>query len=364
MSEHVLLTGATGYLGRYLVRDWLRNTDATLHLLVRAKPDDGAQERLANSLRLVLDEAELERHRARLRVWTGDVTQLRLGLESGEYAALARLVTHVVHGAAAARFDLPLDTARATNVGGVERMLDFARAASQLRRFDYIGTAYVAGQRRGLVFETEAQRAAAYRNTYEQSKFEAEQLLRTAMTSLPITVVRPSMILGDSLTGASSSYAGFTRALRAYAAGLLIVLPGDPQASLDFVPVDYVTAAMLAIWRDTASVGATFHLAAGPEATVTLAEVRDLMASAFGLSPLPIIPLTDFEALIAGNSVNHDSPQARLIRELRLYAPYLTCETQFDCSHARRVAGFGVPHPAAYFHRLADWVNRSVPAVL
>lgn len=363
MDEQLLLTGATGYLGRHIVREWLRHTNATLHLLVRGKRELSADQRLRESLLAVLDPAEIERNRARLRLWRGDVTLPHLGLETGEYLALTKLATHVIHAAAAARFDLPLDQARATNVAGVNNMLALARATTQLRRFDHIGTAYVAGLRSGLILEHELDCGQDHRNTYERSKFEAELVLRDAMKSLPVMVARPSMILCDSRTGASSQYAGFARALQAYSSGRLTMLPGTEDGLLDFVPVDYVVTALLRLWRRNDTTGRTYHLAAGPAATLSLADLRELAAKSFARAPFVILPPTQFRAVAEPSSRSLPPESAKLLSELQLYAPYLSCRTIFDCTGTCRDTQLLAPRLDAYFDRFANWIGNRPPAM-
>jgi thioester reductase-like protein len=358
MSEQILITGATGYLGRYIVREWLRGTEATLHLLVRDKRGESADRRLQNSLLSLIGEDELARHRSRLKLWRGDVTLPHLGLDSQDYRALADVITHILHGAAAARFDLPLEQARATNVAGVRSMLELARSAGDLRRFDYIGTAYVAGNRIGLINESDLDCGQTHRNSYERSKFEAELLLRAAMASLPIMVARPSMILCDSATGASSPYTGFTRALQAYATGILTALPGSSDALLDFVPVDYVAEVLLKLWQSADSVGQTYHLVAGTDSTLSLDDLRTFAAEAFCRPPFSILSPAQFERTITQASVPLSAETAKVLSELQLYAPYLNCRLTFDCMGTRRDSGLSAPHPRSYFTSYADWIRQ------
>ena len=112
----------------------------------------------------------------------------------------------MIHCAATVRFDHSLDEARHINVEGTRRVLDFAAGARQLRSLAYVGTAYVAGERSDLVRENELAVGQRYRNTYEQTKAEAEALVRSHLGSLPGVILRPSIIVGDSRTGVTSSF--------------------------------------------------------------------------------------------------------------------------------------------------------------
>ncbi len=101
------------------------------------------------------------------------------------YQRLSAETTRVIHSAATVRFDHTIEEARAINVEGTRRVLDFAAGARQLRSLAYVGTAYVAGERTGLVRESELAVGQSYRNTYEQTKAEAEALVRSRLDSLP-----------------------------------------------------------------------------------------------------------------------------------------------------------------------------------
>ena len=105
-----------------------------------------------------------------------------------------------------------------------------------------MGTAYVAGERTGLVREDELAVGQSYRNTYEQTKAEAEALVRSRLGSLPGVILRPSIIVGDSRTGVTSSFKMMYWPLKIYARGLWRTVPGYPDAVLDIVPVDFVAS--------------------------------------------------------------------------------------------------------------------------
>ena len=152
-------------------------------------------------------------------------------------------------------------------------MLDFAAAAPQLRSLAYVGTAYVAGERTDLVRENELAIGQGYRNTYEQTKAEAEALVRSRLGSMPGVILRPSIIVGDSQTGVTSSFKMMYWPLKIYARGLWRTVPGYPDAVLDIVPVDFVAAAVARSTFDPAALGSTLHLCAGPRGSATIQQI-------------------------------------------------------------------------------------------
>ena len=128
-------------------------------------------------------------------------------------------------------------------------------ARAQLRSLAYVGTAYVAGERTDLVRESELAVGQSYRNTYEQTKAEAEALVRSRLGSLPGVILRPSIIVGDSRTGVTSSFKMMYWPLKIYARRLWRTVPGYPDAVLDIVPVDFVAAAVARLAFDEAALG-------------------------------------------------------------------------------------------------------------
>jgi thioester reductase-like protein len=125
----------------------------------------------------------------------------------------------------------------------------------------------------GVILESDLEHHAGFHNTYEQTKYEAELLLREAMAELPIAVHRPSIVVGDSRTGQTGAWKVLYWPLKVIARGWLPVIPYDPDSTLDIVPVDFVADAVLALARDPGTVGGTFHLAAGPDRDTTTGEM-------------------------------------------------------------------------------------------
>lgn len=356
MSEELILTGVTGYIGSSLLKAWLDGTDDRITVLVRGKRDTGPKERMAAVLADLYPEHDAARYAGRVDVVEGDVSFDGLGMDGKRRDELAARATKIIHCAAAARFDLDIDAARAVNVGGTRNILELAGACGKLKTLDYIGTAYVAGRRTGLVKEDELDAGQEHRNTYERSKMEAEKLVRSRMDDLPIAIMRPSIVICDSRTGRASNFNGFYRALRLYNRGMAPVIPGDPGCRIDLVPVDYVTGAIMKLSTLPASRGRCYHITAGPENATPLSTIRDLAARHFGREPFSIVPPELFEAQVSALSGRLSEDEAKILEELRRYMPYLETDLVFDDSNTKRDAGLAVPRVEDYFGVMARYI--------
>ena len=361
MNGELFLTGATGYIGSSLLKKWLDETDMAISLLVRSRRDKCPVDRVQAVLEELYPGADTGAFSERVRVLEGDIARERLGLDGKDYNDLATRTNRIIHCAAAARFDLDIEEARGINVGGTINMLDLARRCAGLEKFDYIGTAYVSGRREGLILEDELDAGQEHRNTYERSKMEAEKLVREQFGEMPVTVMRPSIVICDSGTGRASDFNGFYRALRLYWLGLVKVLPGDPSCLMDLVPVDYVTDAIFALSGSGASTGNCYHLTAGADRAASFAEIRDLATEHFGREPFTIIPPEDFLAWLSSMEGELTDDEKRITDELKLYMPYLNTEMSFDNSGTVRDTGLEPPPVSGYFGTMARYIMEREP---
>ena len=136
----------------------------------------------------------------------GDLRLPRLGLAPNVWTALQRSISGIIHSAAEIRFDLPLDAARAVNVGGTRTLLDLARSAPLLRRMAHISTTYVTGRSAEHLPESRFENKHGFFSSYQESKYEAEQLVMEAAGDVPVSIYRLSTVIGDSRTGAVEQY--------------------------------------------------------------------------------------------------------------------------------------------------------------
>jgi long-chain acyl-CoA synthetase len=319
----VLLTGATGFLGMEVLARLLERGDRDVVCLVRARDDVAASERLDDVLGTLWDDPAP--HRARARAVSGDVTSEGLGLATGWRTALAEEIGAVVHCAASISFDLPLEEARAINVEGTREVIGFAREAKalgRLERFVHVSTAYVSGRHPGVFRERQLDAGQAFRNTYEQTKWEAEHVVAQAGDLSPV-VARPSIVMGDATTGWTPAFNVLYWPVRAFLRGFFEEVPALAHGRVDVVTVDYVAGAIVAL-LDGREAG-VFNLVAGADA-VTVEDFVALAAARLGREEPPIVDPSEVPDELSGGSGE-------------VFLPYFAVETTFDDARARAVLG-------------------------
>ncbi|MFJ8844673.1 type I polyketide synthase [Streptomyces cyaneofuscatus] len=256
----ILLTGATGFLGAFLLRDVMRQTRGTVHCLVRAADEADGLRRLRENLQWyrVWDDIDPDR----LRVLTGDLAQPRLGLGEDVFDELARTVDVVYHAGATVHWLHPFTTLKEANVGGTREILRLA-ARHRTVPVHYLSTTGVfAGEQaqgRPLAVDDPTGPAEALPSGYLRTKWVAEQVIGLARDrGLPVSVYRVDVISGDQVNGACQTRDFVWLSLR----GLLQAgaVPAGLTAEVPLTPVDYVSAAVVALSQQPETADGTFHL--------------------------------------------------------------------------------------------------------
>jgi thioester reductase-like protein len=356
----VVLSGATGFLGGEVLARLLTRDHRPVYTLVRAEDDDAARERLHATLTALLGSAEPWRERA-IAV-PADLTSPGLGLAPERLDWLAERAEWIIHCAASVSFTLGMDESREINVEGTRRMLEFAgRAADRdaLDCFTHVSTAYVAGTHDGAFRECDVELGQDHRNPYEQTKLEAELAVRERAAALPVQVMRPSIVVGDSRTGWTPAFNVLYWPLRAFARGSYPVLPASRTSPVDVVPVDYVADALLALGGRP---GTTFHLTAAERAS-SVGELVELACAHLDRKPPRLLSPTLYRAILHPILVRTGSERRRrALRGSEAFFPYFAMRTRYDDSEARSaLAGTGIEAPtlASYFDRLIGYALRA-----
>ena len=283
MAGLVFLTGFPGFIGSRLA-DRLLADDRELRIvaLVEEKMADRARAAAGR-----LDGGD------RIEVVPGDIAQRGLGLSDEQRERLQAETTAAYHLAAIYNLAVPYDVAQRVNVEGTGNVLDLCRRCERLERLNYVSTAYVAGDRHGVVYEHELIQGQGFKNHYESTKFQAEVWVRELTDDVPTTIYRPAIVVGDSRTGATQKFDGPYYMLRtvAFAANRRVPIPqfAHAEANFNVVPVDFVIDALAVADDDPALVGETLHLV-DPE-PVTASEVFGTLAREYaGREPSYRVP--------------------------------------------------------------------------
>jgi nucleoside-diphosphate-sugar epimerase len=325
--SRVLLTGATGFLGMEVLARLLERTDRDVLCLVRARDQAAAEARLDGVLATLYRDASP--YRARVRALPGDLTT---GIQAPDDD-----IDVVCHCAASISFDMPLEEAREVNVEGTRAMLALARAV-QARRFVHVSTAYVSGTHGGAFAEDMV--GTAFRNTYEQTKCEAESLF-ARVGDLEVAIARPSIVMGESDTGWTPAFNVLYWPLRAFARGLFEQVPAKPDGRVDVVPVDYVADGIAKLIESDAT--GTFNLVSGADAA-TVDELAELACAHFD-RPRP--PYVDTGAFGDATADEHGA----------VYLPYFDMDVVFDDARTRELLGLRAPLLRTYFDQLMDYAD-------
>lgn len=254
-DEKVLVTGFPSFTATRLVQKILDADDrATIYLLSRDKFVRAAEDLIGS-----FSDAK----RRRVQIVVGDVCDMDLGLAGPEYRALADEITTIHHVAGIYYLGVDRKVAERVNIDGTRGVLELAAECRRLRRMCHWSSATVSGKRKGIILEEELDEGQRFNNFYEETKFEAEKLAAAARRRLPITIFRPSIIVGDSRTGEIDKFDGPYYLMVLIVQGPLDVhlpLPGRGVAPMHLVPIDYVVDAAYALSLDERAAGGTFHL--------------------------------------------------------------------------------------------------------
>ena len=350
----VLLTGATGFVGMELLARYLERTERSVLTIVRAGSDEAASERIDAVLENLFGY-RAGQYADRVTAVAGDLTAPRLGLDSARWEWLAGESTMIVHCAASVSFNQSLEDARAINVEGTRRMLELAgrsRDLGVLERYAQISTAFVAGTHVGPFYECDLDVGQTFNNSYEQSKFESEQLVRSS-PGLPFTILRPSIVVGDSTSGWTAAFNVLYWPLRALARGLFPAVPAIASAPVDVVSIDYVADGIHELC-ESGAVRQTYHLTAGADAS-TIGEIADLASGYFSQPRPKLVPPAEFASLEQGLGRS-------MLEEGRMYFPYFCLAATFEDAFTRarlEPAGISVSPLRDYMGRLLDFATRA-----
>lgn len=258
--RQIFLTGATGFLGAFLLQDLLQETKATIYCLVRAKSLEEAKQKLRKNLKLyLLPDLTLDK---RVVLVLGDLGQPRFGLSEQQFGELATSIDLIYHNGAFVNLIYPYSALRSVNVLGTQEIL---KLASQIKvkpvhfisTLDVFQTPFYAGLK-AILEDDDLTHVEGLADGYAQSKWVGEKLVMAANArGIPTSIYRPGMITGHSQTGASQTNDLIGRLIRG-----LTEMGKAPELDLQMclTPVDYVSKAIVHLSQQPVSLGKAFHL--------------------------------------------------------------------------------------------------------
>lgn len=355
----IFLTGGTGTIGSALVPRLLKDEQAQLTLLVRADSDTDLRARLAGMLaywRL----PEAGGGAARISMLRGDISQPDFGLSAEAFAQLAGQTTHIVHCAASVKLNMSLDQALATAVAPTRTVLGLGRRCAQagvLRKIDLVSTVGVWGRVPGVMPERRLPEVSEFHNTYEAAKAEAERVIWAEGEGLPITVHRPSMVVGETGSGRVIHFQVFYHLCEFLCGARTFgVMPDLGHTRLDIIPVDWVADAICWSSSHAEAVGQIFHLCSGPDQAIALPRLQQRVREAWRARgrKLPRLHPIDrrwLERLVPLIGAFSGEKTRRALRGLSPVLAYLAEDQGFSNAQTARVldaAGLPVPPVDAY----------------
>ena len=344
-SDTIFLTGATGFIGQYLLSSLLAE-GRQVAVLARAKHNRTAEDRVEHIVRAW--EERLGTNLDRPVCFEGDIRREDCGLSFEEVSWLRRNASTMLHGAALVNFKSEGTRITDTNFAGTENCLELCRTA-RIGQLHYVSTAYVCGADSQSFSENQLECGQTFRNEYERSKYLAEKAVRKSAIPEQVTVYRPSIVVGDSQTGFTTSYRGFyvlaqfTQLIAQYAQRdsdgrwhhpIRFHKSADERRNL--VPVDWVAKVIGKVIKTPHLHGQTYQIA--PSIPVTAAEIEIAFRNYFSFYGVDLVEQNHL------NGHHPSSMKEMFFNYIGRYMPYWNSDPHFDVTNTQ-AAMTGVDEP-------------------
>ena len=328
----IFLTGATGYIGAHVAANLLERYDSTLNLLVRGRDRQDAAARLWNAMQLHMPFSKFyECLQARIRIFTGDLTDPQFGLDRDSYDRLVHTSDSVIHCAASLNRKSEKSCLN-VNLRGTLEVVQLARRSHHyhgLQRFSNVSTVAVAGKRtHEIVSEDHSiEWERSDYDPYARTKKFCEHMVRELLPEVPLTIFRPSIVLGDSRHPETTQF-DMVRSF-VFLAGLP-VLPFRPNDKIDIVNVDFVADAIATLHMKSNPKHDIYHLSSGNDSQ-TFRELTTALAAAQAKRGPMFMPILEgtFTSIVNMLS-NRKGAIGHGAALMKVFVPYLVWNTVFD----------------------------------
>ncbi|MDA8141816.1 MAG: SDR family oxidoreductase [Desulfobacteraceae bacterium] len=358
---HYFLTGATGAIGSaFLMR--IASRQAPITLLLRATTREEANARLQKLLNFLNLDPNSTRH---IEALPGDLQLPSLGMQPNDYDRVAKTCTHLVHCAGNVYMNLPLEQARQQTLTMTSGILALLQSSSRACKLELVSTVGVGGHTQGEIPEAWIDHPRAFHNSYEAAKAEAEQLVREKIQAgLPITVHRPSMVVGDSQTGRTIAFQVFYY-LCEFLSGARTQgwLPQVGKMRLDIVPADYVAEILDWSSQKGNHTRQILHSCSGAQGAIPLRilieRIREIFrAHGRRLPATKLIPLPLFQLLLGAARPLIAPRHRRALDALPFFFAYLKEDQTFANSQTLRLLeadGIHLPKVEEYLENILHY---------
>ncbi|QQR89618.1 MAG: SDR family oxidoreductase [Myxococcales bacterium] len=363
----VFLSGGTGFLGGYVVSELLQGSSEKIHVLVREKDKRACEEKLWRALQLHISAEQFFAYLPRLHFVYGDLTQDNLGMSRKDHDELLGRVDSVLHIAASLNRRSE-KVCMNVNLRGTLSMIKLGLELEQrrrLRRFSYVSTVAVAGQRQSELVSEDASIdwSRSDYDPYARTKKFAEHMVRQMLPSEKVLIMRPSIVMGDSRFAQTSQF----DMVRAFAALMEFpALPMNPKGRLDIVNADFVGAAIARLHQKQKLSYDCYHLSSGRDA-LSAGEIAKSVCQSLDRRVPRFTPAFEHafsRTVDAGLLLPKESTLYRVAVLLKVFWPYITFDTVFDSARVEQELGLkAVPFNAyaAELYRFAKESNFSFP---
>jgi len=328
----IFLTGSTGYIGAHVAANLLQDHGASLNLLIRARDPHEAELRLWHALQLHMDFPLFYEHlQTRVRIFRGDLTSEQFGLARDDYDRLIHTTDSVIHCAASLNRKSEKSCLN-VNLRGTLEVLQLGMRVHHyhgLHRFSHVSTVAVAGKRQNEVVmeDRSIDWDRSDYDPYARTKKFCEHMIRHLLPEVPITIFRPSIVLGDSRRAETTQF-DMVRAF-VFLAGLP-ALPFRPSDQVDIVNVDFVADAIATLHQKSETQYDTYHLSSGTDSQ-TFRELTEALAASQQKRAPVFVPTLEKPFTGSVNFLaNRKGGIARGAALMKVFMPYLVWNTVFD----------------------------------
>lgn len=340
----ILMTGGTGFIGGNIVEKLLEDKNNKIDIIVEPRYLDVFDQMVSKHGKKYSNIED------RLQMLVGDITREDLGLKKVPDA------NEFYHLAAIYLLDVKKGLAEKVNVEGTRNVVNLAKKIKNLKAFNHVSTCYVSGDRKGLILEDELDKDQKFNNHYEETKFKAEVIVRENMEDLPTRIFRPVIIVGNSKTGETISFNGLYFAFDALnrtflGYPVLLALPGKGNTKVNFIPVDYLIDAMIAIAGKKETIGKTFQIA--DPSPLTVNEIIGISCEEFKVKkPL----LGHMPAFLA--KLSFKMGLGKILKIKKELISYMDAQTEYDTTNTTQAlegTGIECPRLYEYISTIADY---------